>query len=409
MRVSSLLLLSPAMAIMLIATTIIVILITITNLPTVANAQQTSPNSQQAVTRKTTSEFQSTQDGFRVRVPEGWVVRDLQNTGLRLLSEVLHGYGILAQLCPEEQQQQAAADVGERGNTLTNSSSSCQASAGGDIIHIIRYPNLGARLGFAPEDIFTIINRDTIPNTILAYHIQKLQEVGYRDIRIVNSTDTTINVISTGLNNNRIATTTVPAKLVGMTYSTNFAPNETRTGYYMLTATAATPRNLGDITGYSIFYEGDPTTPASSASETATTPSTSPTPVVGQVFGSFELIAAATQPLTVEINSDDTEGVAPATFDFEADVTGGMEPYTISWGFDEASDEEDDDTVDHTFDEPGNYTVTATVRDSTGQTVSDSILITVEAPSPPPSPPPLPSQQPSPPPSRSPLTTEEPE
>ena len=500
MRVSSLLLLSPAMAIMLIATTIIVILITITNLPTVANAQQTSPNSQQAVTRKTTSEFQSTQDGFRVRVPEGWVVRDLHNTGLRLLSEVLHGYGILAQLCPEEQQQQAAADVGERGNTLTNSSSSCQASAGGDIIHIIRYPNLGARLGFAPEDIFTIINRDTIPNTILAYHIQKLQEVGYRDIRVVNSTDTTINVISTGLNNNRIATTTVPAKLVGMTYSTNFAPNETRTGYYMLTATAATPRNLGDITGYSIFYEGDPTTPASSASETATTPSTSPTPVVGQVFGSFELIAAATQPLTVEINSDDTEGVAPATFDFEADVTGGMEPYTISWGFDEASDEEDeedDDTVDHTFDEPGNYTVTATIRDSTGQTVSDSILITVEppppltrvniisndtegvapatfefeanvtggaepftyswdfddgsieddddatfdhtfdeagmynvdltvtdstgqtvsdsilitveAPSPPPSPPPLPSQQPSPPPSRSPLTTEEPE
>ena len=41
-----------------------------------------------------------------------------------------------------------------------------------------------------------------------------------------------------------------------------------------------------------------------------------------------------------------------------------------------------DDTVDHTFDEPGNYTVTATVRDSTGQTVSDSILITVEPPPP---------------------------
>ena len=60
-----------------------------------------------------------------------------------------------------------------------------------------------------------------------------------------------------------------------MTYGTNFAPNETRTGYYMLTATNATPRILGDITGYSIFYEGDPTAPASSAAETATTPSSS--------------------------------------------------------------------------------------------------------------------------------------
>ncbi|HEU4823602.1 MAG TPA: PKD domain-containing protein [Nitrososphaeraceae archaeon] len=370
--------LSPAFAITLIATTIIVILFTTTtNLPTVANAQQTSPNSDQAVTQKTTSEFQNTQDGFRVRVPEGWVVRDLHNTGFRLLSEVLQGYGVLAQLCPEGQQQQALNNVGD---SSSNSSSSCQASPGEDIIHIIRYPNLGARLGFAPEDIFTIINRDTIPNTILAYHMQKLQEVGYRDIRILNSIDTTINVISTGLNNNRIATSTVPAKLVEMTYSTNSAPNETRTGYFMLTATAATPRNLGDITGYSIFYEGETDTTPSGSLPLTLSPAS-----ISQVLDSFELIAAATQPLAVEISSDDSEGVAPATFDFEADVTGGMEPFTISWGFDEDSDEEDeedDDTVDHTFDEPGNYTVSATVRDSTGQTVSDSILITVEPPPP---------------------------
>ena len=59
--------------------------------------------------------------------------------------------------------------------------------------------------------------------------MQKLQEVGYRDIGIVNSTDTTMNVISTGLNNNVIAN--VPAKLVEMTHSTNFAPSEIRTGY----------------------------------------------------------------------------------------------------------------------------------------------------------------------------------
>ena len=197
MRVSSLLLLSPAMAITLIATTIIVFLFITINLPTEANAQQ----EQQSTDQATDSEnriFQSTQDGFRVRVPEGWIVRDLHNTGLRLLSEALQGYRVLAQLCPEEQQQQAPGNTG----SSSNSSSSCQASSGEDVIHIIRYPDLGARLGFAPEDIFTIINRDTIPNSILAYHTQKLQEAGYRDIRIVNSTDTTINVISTSLNNN---------------------------------------------------------------------------------------------------------------------------------------------------------------------------------------------------------------
>jgi PKD repeat protein len=64
-----------------------------------------------------------------------------------------------------------------------------------------------------------------------------------------------------------------------------------------------------------------------------------------------------------------------------------MEPYTIRWDFgDGDSDEEgsadDDNDADHTFDVAGTYTVSATVTDSTGRTVSDSILITVEAPPP---------------------------
>jgi hypothetical protein len=36
-----------------------------------------------------------------------------------------------------------------------------------------------------------------------------------------------------------------------------------------------------------------------------------------------------TEPLAAGIVSNDTEGVAPATFDFEANVTGGTEPYSI--------------------------------------------------------------------------------
>src|SRR5215213_1327200 len=331
MKVSCRLLVSSLMAIALIAAAIAIILLAAN--VTIANAQQqqqqvTSQNS--AIERGTTS--RSTRDSFRVQVPQGWVIHDVKNSGSALVAEVLDGVGILAQLCPREEQQVAFSNPG--GNTSNSSiSTNSDRCQGAQIIHVIRYPNLGARLGLTSDDIFAIINRDTIPNAILAYQIQKLQEAGYRDIQIVNSTDTTINVdISTGLNNNNNAaiagttatttTTRVPAKLVAMTYSTNLAPNETRIGYFILTATAATPRNLGMITGYSIFYEGNSVIETVSSGSSVAPPPPPPTPfpaAARQVFGSFELIAAApAEPLTVEITSSDTEGqVAPATFDFE--------------------------------------------------------------------------------------------
>jgi PKD repeat protein len=348
---------------------------------TITSAQEQLPTSQPSVNQNPT--ILSAKDSFRVQLPEGWVIQDVNNTGFILAAEVLQGYGILAQLCPQEQEQSVSSNVSRSSSYI----GSCQ-HAREEVIHVIRYPNLGAILGIASDDdddIFTIINRDTIPNTILAYHIQKLQEVGYRDIQIVNSTDTTINVDnSTGLNNNRIATT-IPAKLVEMTYSTNFATNETRTGYFVLTATAATPRNLGTVTGYSVFYEGDNS--AATADTTTLSGSLVPTSLPAparQVFDSFELVAARTEPLTVETISSGTVGVAPASFEFEAEVTGGMEPYAISWDFGDGSVEVDDDeTVEHTFDVAGTYNVDLTVIDSRGQSASDSILITVEEPPPP--------------------------
>src|SRR5215204_511116 len=391
-------LVSPALKISLAAVAIAIILLAADI--TISNEQQQLTGQQAAITQNPTL-FQSARDSFRVQVPQGWVIHDVNNTGFILATEVLEDYGILAQLCPEGQQAQQAAFSNVSTGGADNRS--CQ-QAREELVHVIRYPNLGARLGLTSDDIFAIINRDTIPNAILAYQTQKLQEAGYRDIQIVNSTDTTINVdISTGLNNNNnnnnnaiagttatTTTTRVPAKLVAMTYSTNLAPNETRIGYFILTATAATPRNLGMITGYSIFYEGNSVAQTvSSSSSVAPPPPPTPFPAAArQIFGSFELIAAPAEPLTVEITSSDTEGqVAPATFDFEANVTGGMEPYTIRWDFDDGdSDEEesddDDNDVDHTFDVAGTYTVSATVTDSTGRTVSDSILITVEAPPP---------------------------
>jgi plastocyanin len=400
MRTSSSLLLSILTIAVIMISTIATILLFDNGLRADAQPSQLV-TSQPGTPQEEERTFQSIRDSFSVLVPEGWVIHDENNTGFRLLAEVLQGYGVLAQLCPEQQQQQQTLSNVSGSSSINGS---CQ-EAQEEIIHIIRYPNLGARFGFASIDINTTNN--IIADDILAYQIHKLQEAGYRDIQIVNSTDTTINVdMSTAgtnnNNNNTISEANVPAKLLEMTYSTNFAPNETRTGYFISTATDATPHNLGTITGYGIFYEGNSVASASPAAAETTTPSVSltPTPLpaaVRQVFDSFELIAAAevgqaiqaeqqeepTNPLTVEIISNDTEGIAPATFEFEANIEGGTEPYTINWDFDDGSEESaDEETIDHTFDEAGTYNVNLTITDAGNQTASDSIEITVEEPSP---------------------------
>jgi PKD repeat protein len=370
------------MTIALTATVVAIAIILLTaNIP-ITNAQQRPSTNQPAVTQNGTTLFQSIEDGIKLKVPEGWVIHDVNNTGSTLSEESTQGYGILAQLCTEEEEQQ-------QGSSLSNVSGSgdtaiCQGSKG-DIIHIVRYLDLDTRLQGSNNVTTTNNNNITIDN-ILLYHMQKLQEVGYSGIEIVNNTDTTLNVANPQTNE---TIATVPAKLVEITYSSNFAPNETRTGSFILTATNVTAPNLGTTKGYSIFYEGNSTATAETPIPSGSlAPILLPAPV-RQVFDSFELVAAAapsppspppTSPLIVEITSSDTEGeVAPATFEFEAEVAGGTEPYTYSWDFDgEGSGESNEQTVSHTFDEAGSYNVGLTVTDSGGQIESDSMEITVE-------------------------------
>src|SRR5215217_710796 len=384
MTVSSRLLVSPAKAIALTAAVVVAIsIILLAPNITITNAQQQQQpliSQPPAVTQNGTTLFQSTEDGIRLKVPEGWIIHDVNNTGSTFSEESTQGYGILAQLCPQEEGQGGAAATsnnvsgsGGGGDTVR-----CQGSEG-DIIHIVRYPDLDTRLQ-VPNNITTTNNNNNVTtiDNILLYHMQKLEEVGYNGTEIVDSTDATLN-ITNAQTNQTIAT--VPAKNVEMTYNTNFAPNETRTGYFILTATDATAPNRGMTKGYSVFYEGN-----SATAETTTTPSGSlvprPLPVpVRQVFDSFELVTAVpTEPLTVDITSSDTEGgeIAPATIEFEADVAGGTEPYTYSWDFDGEGSSDDDDVIDHTFDEAGSYDVGLTVTDSIGQSASDSMEITVE-------------------------------
>jgi PKD repeat protein len=391
-------LVSPAMTIGLTLAVVVAIAIILfaANI-TIINAQQLT--NRPSVTQNGTRLFEGTEDSFRLQVPEGWVIQDVNNTGSTFSEESTQGYGILAQLCPQEEGQGQGGAAAAPSNNVSGSGGGggdtvrCQGSEG-DIIHIVRYPDLDTRLQ-VPNNITTTNNNNNVTtiDNILLYHMQKLEEVGYRNITIVNSTYTAVNIINPQTNQ---TISIVPAKTVEMKYRTSAsAPNEIREGYFILTATNATHPNVGMTKGYSIFYEG--TSTAASAATAATiqettttvTPSGSlplPPAAVRQVFDSFELIAAQeveepTNPLTVDITSSDTEGgeIAPATFEFEADVAGGTEPYTYSWDFDgEGSGESNEQTVSHTFEEDGSYDVGLTVTDSIGQSASDSMEITVE-------------------------------
>ncbi|MDQ3806811.1 MAG: hypothetical protein M3298_01440, partial [Thermoproteota archaeon] len=119
------------------------------------------------------------------------------------------------------------------------------------------------------------------------YHLQKLQQVGYRDIEIINSTDRLVNVLDPQTNQ---TIQSVPAKFVEMTYSTASAPNEPRSGYLISTATNATAPRVGMTKGYTVFYEGSSVSAAELALGFGSLRQLPP--AVKQIFDSFELVAA---------------------------------------------------------------------------------------------------------------------
>jgi hypothetical protein len=274
-------------------------------------AAVTTSNQQPAAgaIESTTTLFQSANDSFSVQVPQGWIIQDVNNTGSILLGEATQGYGILAQLCPEEEEQQGAApttlpNVGRSGGS--DDTLSCEGSEN-YVIRIARYPDLDNRLQAANNVTTTnsSSNNNMTNDNILSYHLQKLQEIDYRGIQIVNSADMTVN-LTNPQTNQTIAT--VPAKFVEMTYSTAIAPNETRSGYLISTATNSTAPNPGTTKGYTIFYEGssvsaaEPTIGFGSLRQLP--------PAVKQVFDSFELIATpeVAQALTEKEAGEPAEG-----------------------------------------------------------------------------------------------------
>src|SRR5215204_1578477 len=292
---------------------------------TITNAQQSLTSQRSAIENGITTAattFQSTNDSFSIQVPDGWVIQDLNNTGSALLNESSQGYGLLAQVCPEEEQQQQQGAVslrnasgGSPNSNISGSVNSCQGAQ--QVIHIIRYPNLETRTQPA--------------NNVTAYHLQKLQEVGYSHIQTVNSTATTVNITNPHTNE---TIATMPGKFVEMAYSTNSAPNETRNGYFILTATAATDPDVGTIKGYAVFYDGNSNTSTTAAATPEITTTTSTTasdnlepalpPAVALIFDSFELMAApeAVQALGQQTAVGQTQGGATTGGDLNCeDIT----------------------------------------------------------------------------------------
>ena len=134
--------------------------------------------------------YQNAMDGFRVQIPMGWVIYDLDNAGVAALglAEQL-GYELLAVLCPQDQALPAIGGSYRcpiESNPLTT------------FVSIFRYSNLYDRREFAP-----VIEQNKTINIsdLFAFHIQRTEEGGVTNIQIQktglknNNNMTTINVI----------------------------------------------------------------------------------------------------------------------------------------------------------------------------------------------------------------------
>src|SRR5215216_2916282 len=152
------------------ATAIAISFILFASTVTITNAQQQEQLTSEPSAMELRTIAENSEDSFRVQVPQGWAIHDMNNTGSALIEEVLDGVGILAQLCPEEEQQLAALPNAEGNTSISNNSSSSCRGAQEEVIHIVRYPNLGPRLGFASDDV--ISSDDITPDIILGYQMQ---------------------------------------------------------------------------------------------------------------------------------------------------------------------------------------------------------------------------------------------
>jgi hypothetical protein len=179
---------------------------------------------------------QSFGDSFSVIIPNGWAIDEVISTDTdALLSEIMHGVKLVAQLCPEEY-------------TLINFNGSPSCHDSNNTLYIRQYPDLSNGYDFT----LSLNNSSTANEALLDFHISKLEELGHTEINIVHNTNVSVSLID-GHTNKTI--TTVPAYLLELRYN-NAKGVDTR-AYTMLVATNAT-LNEETISGYVLSYEAQP-------------------------------------------------------------------------------------------------------------------------------------------------------
>jgi hypothetical protein len=151
-----------------------------------------------------TTVFQSTVDGIRVGVPDGWVVEDLNNTDSSLQeSEQSYGAGNLVELCP---QILATPQIG--GAYLCP-----DAQEGLDSVSVWRFADLKSRPEFAG---LVQRNQSIATNDLVAFYFLFLeQKANFSNIRLLQNIDTTVSVIDPQTNE---TIATAPAKYIETTY-----------------------------------------------------------------------------------------------------------------------------------------------------------------------------------------------
>jgi hypothetical protein len=160
-----------------------------------------------------TTIFQSTVDGIRLGVPDGWVVEDLNNTdSSSQQSEQNYGAGSLVELCP---QILATPQIG--GTYLCP-----DTQEGLDSVSVWRFADLKSR----PEFAGLVQRNQSITTTDLVafYFLFLEQKANFTNIRLLQNIDTTVNVIDSQTNE---TIATAPAKYIETTYlESNGIPNE---------------------------------------------------------------------------------------------------------------------------------------------------------------------------------------
>jgi hypothetical protein len=235
-------------------------------------------------TPTSTTIYQSNVDGFRVGVPNGWVVEELGSTSpVAQYMERTAGSLYLAKLCPLSE---ASPDTGGKYSCIS------EGSEGSISARILRFDELLTRpeLGTAVQENGTISMSD-----FYAFLSQWMEESTGTSAPSaeLNLTDTTVNVIDPQTGQTM---ETTPASYVEVTYTDDANRPVNREFLFLVLSN-------GTNTGYLIL----PTIPGQSIEEGQQQP---PSEIL-QVFDSFELLM--TSPTTTPSPGEEPSNTSPST------------------------------------------------------------------------------------------------